>query len=106
MGFMEKARDMATKAGDKANLVAEDMAQRARPFAQDLKHRASPYAEKAGDLATKGVQAAAANVNKATGGKYQDQIERISGNVDGAIGRLGDLIKNGHEERPDTGGQP
>lgn len=102
MGFMDKAKDMAMKAGNKANDVAEDLAQRAGPMARDLKHRAVPYAEKASDMATKGMHAAAANVNKATGGKYQDKIERISGNVDDALGRFGNLMKNGQPDQPEA----
>jgi len=90
MTFMDKAKDLASKVTDKANQVAEELAEKAGPLAEKAKplaEKAAPLAEKAGNLAAKGVSAAASSVDKATGGKYHDKIETVSGKLGEALTR-------------------
>lgn len=65
MSFMDKAKDLAQQARGKAEEAAE----------------------KAGPNATKGLHTAKEQLNKATGGKYQDKIETASGHVEGFLNR-------------------
>jgi hypothetical protein len=92
MTFMDKAKDLASKVTDKANQVAEDLAEKAGPLAEKAKplaEKAAPLAEKAGNLAAKGVSAAASSMDKATGGKYHDRIETVTGKLGEALNREG-----------------
>lgn len=66
MGFMDKAIDYAEQAAD----------------------RAAPLLEKASAAAAQGLEAAASSIDKATGGKYHDQIEDVSGKVGSVLGRV------------------
>lgn len=66
MGFMDKAIDYGEQAMDKA----------------------APLLEKASVLAAQGLDAAASSIDKATGGKYHDQIEDVSGKVGGMLERV------------------
>lgn len=66
MGLMDKAIDYGEQAMDKA----------------------APLLEKAGVLAAQGLEAAASSIDKATGGKYHDQIEDVSGKVGGMLDRV------------------
>ncbi|MEU6130881.1 antitoxin [Saccharopolyspora sp. NPDC047091] len=65
MSFLDKAKDLANQAKDKAGELAE----------------------KAGPNATKGLDAAKTKLDKATGGKYHDQIENVSSKVEGVLNK-------------------
>jgi hypothetical protein len=85
MGFLDKAKNLASK-------VADDLAGKAGPLsekAKPLADKAAPYAEKAATMAAKGVSTAASRMDKATGGKYHDQIETVSGKLGDALNRDG-----------------
>jgi antitoxin protein of toxin-antitoxin system len=92
MGFLDKAKDLASK-------VADDLAEKAGPLgekAKPLADKAAPYADKAATLAAKGVSSAASTVDKATGGKYHDRIETVSGKLGEALHR------DGHTANPES----
>ncbi|GAA2828999.1 Rv0909 family putative TA system antitoxin [Crossiella cryophila] len=72
MSFLDKAKELAEQAKEKA---AE--------FAQ------SPAGDKARELAAKGVDAAASGIDKVTGGKYTDKIETVSNKVEGFLDKDG-----------------
>jgi hypothetical protein len=99
MTFMDKAKDLASKVTGRANQVANDLAEKAGPIAEKAKplaEKAAPLAGKAGNLAAKGVTAAASSVDKATGGKYHDRIETVTG-------KLGEVLnRDGHTNPPGT----
>ncbi|MGH3622055.1 MAG: antitoxin [Sciscionella sp.] len=82
MSFLDQARDqakdVATKLTSKAGEVASEVTKKARPLA-----------EKAGQVAAKGVDAAANSVNKMTGGKYEGQIKGVNEIVGDVLGRNG-----------------
>ncbi|MER7013332.1 antitoxin [Saccharopolyspora sp. NPDC000359] len=65
MGFLDKAKELANQA----------------------KGKAEELAEKAGPSAAKGLDAAKSSLDKATGGKYHDKIETVSGKVEGVLKR-------------------
>lgn len=88
MSFLDKAKQVAEDLVEKAGPLAEKakpLAEKAKPLAE----KAAPYAEKAADLAVKGVSSAASTMDKATGGKYHDRIETVSGKVAEALNRDG-----------------
>lgn len=92
MSLFDKAKDLASK-------VADDLAGKAGPLgekAKPLAEKAAPYAEKAASLAAKGVSSAASSVDKATGGKYHDRIETVSGKLGEALNR------DNRSTKPDT----
>lgn len=67
---MDRAKDIAGQAAEKASEVAADIAE-----------KVGPLAEKASEAAAKGVQAAADAANKATGGRFEDKITSVSDKV-------------------------
>lgn len=60
---------------------------KAKNFAEQAKGKAGELADKAGPHAGKGIDAAKSSLNKATGGKYHDQIENYGNKVEGALKR-------------------
>ncbi|MGH3521180.1 MAG: Rv0909 family putative TA system antitoxin [Haloechinothrix sp.] len=72
----DKAKDLAAQATQKATEVAGELAE-----------KVAPYAEKAGEAAAKGVNVAADAANKATGGRYEEQIKGVTEKVEGAINK-------------------
>lgn len=92
MGFLDKAKDLASKMSEKAGPLAE----KAKPYAD----KAAPYTGKAATLAAKGVSEAASRVDKATKGKYHSHIETASG-------KLGDALnRHGNAQHHDEPGKP
>ncbi len=83
MSFMDKAKDMANQAKEKAGPWAE----KGRTAAGDLAEKAGPWAEKAGNAASRGVGAAGTRLDKATSGKYSEQIGNVTGKVGQALDR-------------------
>ena len=110
MTFLDKAKDLASKVGERANQVAEELVDKAGPLAEKAKplaekakplaEKAAPYAEKAATLAAKGVSTAASTVDKATGGKYHERIENVSGKLGEALNRDG---RPGQNSGPGSG---
>jgi hypothetical protein len=78
MNLVDKAKDFASQAKEKADEVRGD-----------LTEKAGPLAEKAAGIAAKGVTVAAARVDQATGGKYRDKIENVSGKLNEVLTREG-----------------
>lgn len=70
----DKAKDAASQATEKASEMAET-----------LKDQAGPYVEKAGELATRGVEAAADAAKKVTGGRFDEQIDSVAEKVEGVV---------------------
>lgn len=102
MSFLDKAKQVAEDLVEKAGPVTKSLGDKAKPLAEKAKplaEKAAPYAEKAADLAAKGVSTAASTVDKATGGKYHDRIENVSGKVTGALSR-----DDHHRDEPGGGG--
>lgn len=60
---------------------------KAKELAGQAKGKAEELAEKAGPSAAKGLDAAKSSLDKATGGKYHDKIESVSGKVEGVLKR-------------------
>ena len=88
MSFLDKAKQVAEDLVEKAGPLAEKakpLAEKAKPLAE----KAAPYAEKAADLAAKGMSSAASTMDKATGGKYHDRIETVTGKVAEVLNRDG-----------------
>lgn len=56
-------------------------------FLDKAKGKVGELAEKAGPGASKGIDAAKQRVDKATGGKYHDQIESVTNKVEGVINK-------------------
>lgn len=67
MGFLDKAREAAENALEKAG-----------PHLEKAKEKAGPLVGKAAE-----------QVDKATGGKYTEQIDGVKGKVEGALGQGG-----------------
>ncbi|GAA4612323.1 antitoxin [Saccharopolyspora hordei] len=83
MGLLDKAKDLANQA----------------------KGKAEELAEKAGPSAVKGLDAAKTSLDKATGGKYHDKIESVSGKVEGLLKHgkgPGDTGPGGDGQTPKT----
>ncbi|MEB3366171.1 antitoxin [Saccharopolyspora mangrovi] len=78
---------------------------KAKELAGQAKGKAEELAEKAGPSAAKGLDAAKSSLDKATGGKYHDKIESVSGKVEGVLKR--DSGDGGPaKDDPGTGGSP
>lgn len=60
---------------------------KAKGMANQAKGKAEELAEKHGPQASKGVDAAKSQLDKATGGKYSDKIEGVSNKVQDALNR-------------------
>lgn len=71
---IDKAKDVASQASEKATEVAGDLAE-----------RVGPAAEKAGQYAAKGVEYAADAANKVTGGRFEEQISSAADKVEGVL---------------------
>ena len=68
-------------------------------FIDKAKEKAGELAHKAGPGAAKGVDSAKAQLDKATGGKYHDRIENVSGKVQDALKKA-----EGWNEKSDESG--
>lgn len=78
---------------------------KAKELAGQAKGKAEELAEKAGPSAAKGLDAAKSSLDKATGGKYHDKIESVSGKVEGVLKR--DSGDGGQaKDDPGTDGPP
>ncbi|MEQ3551792.1 antitoxin [Pseudonocardia nematodicida] len=75
MGFLDKARE-----------AAESALEKAAPHLEKAKEKAGPHLDKAKEKAGPLVEKAATQVDKATGGKYSEQIDGVKGKVEGALG--------------------
>lgn len=73
---------------------------KAKELAGQAKGKAEEFAEKAGPSAAKGLDAAKSSLDKATGGKYHDRIESVSGKVEGVLKRDS---SNGDSAKDDPG---
>ena len=98
MGITEKAKDIAdkgfVKAGEysgKASEKAAELAEKAGGKATELsgtaRERAPEYLDRAAEVAEKVVEAAAAGVDKVTGGKYHEQISSATVKVSETLDR-------------------
>jgi hypothetical protein len=75
------AAPIASKAGELAGTAAAA----AGPIAHQAKERATALAEKAGAAGAKGVSAVAEGLDKATGGRFADQISSVTSRIEEKI---------------------
>ena len=90
MSFIDKAKDVASRTMHKGREVTSDLAE-----------KAGPAASKAGGYAAKGVDRAAGSLNRATKGRYADQIDRASHKVSHVLDRNGGKPAKPTDEKPE-----
>jgi hypothetical protein len=82
------AGPMVEQAINKAGPYAERVAVTAGPFLEQAKEKAGPLVEKVSGMAVEIVGVAVSTADKATGGRYHDQLESVS-NVLSRNGKAG-----------------
>jgi hypothetical protein len=87
MGIPEKAKEVADTALEKAGEYSEKAAEKAAELAQAAREKAPAYLDRAAELAVKAVDVTAAGVDRATGGRFHDQIDSAHDKVGEALGR-------------------
>lgn len=84
----EVAAQLAAAAGpakDKAAELAATAAAAAAPMAAQAKGKAADLAERAGEVGAKGVSVIAEGLDRATGGKFSDQISAVSSKIEDVL---------------------
>jgi vacuolar-type H+-ATPase subunit E/Vma4 len=84
----EKAKEIADTALEKAGEYSEKAAEKATELAELAREKAPGYLDRAAELAGKAADVAAAGVDKATGGRFHDQIDSAHDKVGDALGRV------------------
>ena len=87
MGITDKAKEIADIALEKAGEYSEKAAGKASELAEAAREKAPGYLDRAAELAGKAVDATAAGVDKATGGRFHDQIDSAHGKVSDTLAR-------------------
>lgn len=94
MGLSDKARELADKATEKAGELAGkagELAGKATEKAGELsgtaREKAPGYLDRAAELAGKAVETAASGVDKATGGRFHDQLDTATTKVGETLGK-------------------
>ncbi len=87
MGITDKAKEIADIALEKAGEYSEKAAGKASELAETAREKAPGYLDRAAELAGKAVDATAAGVDKATGGRFHDQIDSAHGKVSDTLAR-------------------
>jgi hypothetical protein len=87
MGLTEKAKEFADIALEKAGVYSEKAAAKAAELSDVAREKAPGYLDRAAELAGKAVDSAAAGVDKATGGRFHEQIEGASTKVGESLDR-------------------
>lgn len=87
MGLTEKAKELADAALEKAGVYSERAAVKAAEFSDVAREKAPGYLDRAAELAGKAVESAAAGVDKATGGRFHEQLEDVSAKVGESLDR-------------------
>ena len=73
----EKAAPLAEQAAHKATELASEAREKAGPLAEQAKERAVDLAGKAAPAVSQGVDKAAERLDKATGGRYSSQLDKV-----------------------------
>ncbi|MEJ3659097.1 hypothetical protein WEH80_39690 [Actinomycetes bacterium KLBMP 9759] len=81
MASTDKAKEFTDTALGKAGEFAEKAGEKAAELFETAREHAPEYLDKAAELASQAVEAAAAGIDKVTGGRYHEQIESISTKV-------------------------
>jgi hypothetical protein len=89
MGITDKAKELADIALEKAGEYSEIAAGKAAELAETAREKAPGYLDRAAEMAGKAVDATAAGVDKATGGRFHDQIDSAHGKVSETLARDG-----------------
>ncbi|MEN3270760.1 Rv0909 family putative TA system antitoxin [Pseudonocardia sp.] len=87
MGLTEKAKELADVALEKAGVYSEKAAAKAAELSDVARDKAPGYLDRAAELAGRAVDSAAAGVDKATGGRFHEQIEGASTKVGESLDR-------------------
>jgi hypothetical protein len=87
MGITDKAKELADIALEKAGEYSEKAAGKASELADTAREKAPGYLDRAAELAGKAVDATAAGVDKATGGRFHDKIDSAHGKVSETLAR-------------------
>jgi hypothetical protein len=98
MGIPEKAKEVVDTTLEKAGEFSEKAAEKAAELAQVAREKAPAYLDRAAELAVKAVDVTAAGVDKATGGRFHDQIDSAHDKVGDALGR----VRTGQADEPDA----
>jgi hypothetical protein len=77
----EKAGPLAEQAAHRATELAAEAREKAGPLAEQAKGRATEMASKAAPAVSQGVGKAAGSIDKATGGRYTEHIDKVHGVV-------------------------
>jgi vacuolar-type H+-ATPase subunit H len=77
----EKATPLAGQAAQKAAELAAEAKEKAGPLAEQAKERATELAAKAAPAVSQGVDKAAGSLDKATGGRFTDKLDKVQGVV-------------------------
>jgi hypothetical protein len=88
MGITDKAKEIADTALEKAGELSEKAAEKAAELAETAREKAPGYLDRAAELAGKAADVTAAGVDKATGGRFHDQIDSAHDKVGDALGRV------------------
>lgn len=90
MGITDKAKEIADIALEKVGEYSEKAAGKASELAETAREKAPGYLDRAAELAGKAVDATAAGVDKATGGRFHDQIDSAHDKVSETLARDAD----------------
>jgi hypothetical protein len=84
----EKAAPLAEQAAHRAAELASEARVKAGPLAEQAKERAVDLAGKAAPAVSQGVDKAAERIDKATGGKYSNHLDKVQGAVHGTASKV------------------
>jgi MT0933-like antitoxin protein len=84
----EKAGPLAEQAAHKAAELASEAREKAGPLAEQAKERAVDLAGKAAPAVSQGVDKATERLDKATGGRYSSQLDKVQDVVHGTASKV------------------
>ncbi len=76
--YVEQARAMAAPYAEQAMDKAGQLADKAGPYVAQALDKAGPYVDQALEYAVRNLGTAAAGVDRATGGRFREQIQSAS----------------------------
>ena len=104
MGITDKAKELADIALEKAGEYSELAAEKASELAGAAREKAPGYLDRAAELAGKAVDATAAGVDKATGGRFHEKIDSAHDKVEETLGRAKGAAKDTDPAAPPFAG--
>lgn len=99
----EKATPLAGQAAQKAAELAAEAKEKAGPLAEQAKERATELAAKAAPAVSQGVDKAAGSIDKATGGRFTPQLDKVQDVVQNTASKVAD--KSAGDGPTGAGGQ-